>query len=469
MLDQSERTAILALHERGLSRRAIAKAMGISRDAVDRVIASGSAEVPPLERSEKAEAYHQKIVELVSLCEGNLVRVHEEIAQEGCELSYPALTAYCRRHGLSSEPKPRAGSYRFDAAEEMQHDTSPHRLRIGGSEKIAQCASLVFCYSRMKFVQYYPSFDRFHAKVFLTEALEYFGGSCKRCMVDNTSVIRLKGTGRDMVPAAEMAAFAERFGFEFAAHEVGDVNRSAHVERRFHHVENNFLAGRTFGDYGDLNVQATAWCDRDNARYRRRLRASPRDLFGHEHRFINALPQWYPEVYELYHRIVDVEGYVTVDTNRYSVPADIPVGRQVEARKKKDRVDIYLGPRLVASHPRLLERLARRVSDPAHRPHRRKREEKGLREKKIVLEQAPELAAYLAGLEKRGPGSTIARLRRLVSMLREYPREPLVAAIRQAEHYGLFDLERVERMLLARIAGSYFRFQDDTQGDPDAE
>ena len=32
---------------------------------------------------------------------------------------------------------------------------------------------------------------------------------------------------------AEMAAFAERFGFVFAAHEKGDANRSARVEPPF--------------------------------------------------------------------------------------------------------------------------------------------------------------------------------------------------------------------------------------------
>jgi hypothetical protein len=36
--------------------------------------------------------------------------------------------------------------------------------------------------------------------VFLTDALHYNGGSCKSCMIDNTHVIVLRGTGREMVP-----------------------------------------------------------------------------------------------------------------------------------------------------------------------------------------------------------------------------------------------------------------------------
>jgi hypothetical protein len=452
-----------------LSNRAIAKALGVSRDSVERVIESGTAEVPRLERSEKAGPYHERIIELISTCEGNLVRVHEELGQEGCELSYPALTAYCRRHGLGKEPEPRAGQYHFEPGEEMQHDTSPHRVEISEGRKIAQCASLVLCYSRMKFIQYYPNFDRFHCKVFLTDGLAYFEGSCGRGMIDNTSVVVLKGSGSTMVPVPEMEAFARRYGFTFVAHEIGDANRSAHVERRFHHVENNFLAGRKFKDYGDLNRQAIAWCDKDNTRYRRRLRASPRDLFARERRLLKALPPWCPEVYELYHRIVDVEGYVCVDTNRYSVPIGIPVGRQLEVRKLKERVDIYEGPRIVATHPRLIERLGKRVTNAEHRPRRERRQPKGHREKEIILKEAPELASYVTQLQRRGPGSTTARLRRLLSMVREYPRKPLAGAIAEAERYGLFDLERVERMVIARIAGNYFRLGYDDLGDPHAE
>ena len=96
----------------------------------------------------------------------------------------------------------------------------------------------------------YPRFDRFACKVFLTDALRYVGGACKSCMIDNTHVVVLRGTGREMVPVPEMEAFAERYGFRFHAHEKGDANRSARVERPFHFIENNFLAGRTFAELG---------------------------------------------------------------------------------------------------------------------------------------------------------------------------------------------------------------------------
>ena len=74
--------------------------MGISRAAVREVLRSNSTAVPEVQRAEKAEPHRQQILELFDKCKGNLVRVHEELAAAGAELSYPMLTAFCRRHGI---------------------------------------------------------------------------------------------------------------------------------------------------------------------------------------------------------------------------------------------------------------------------------------------------------------------------------------------------------------------------------
>src|SRR5207247_1980755 len=132
MLDQQKRTAILELHRQGLGPRAIARAMGIGRGTVRKVIRSGSAAVPHLVRAEKAEPHRQRILELYASCKENLVRVHEELLAEGVTVSYPALTAFCRRQGIGQPEKIPAGRYLFEPGQEMQHDTSPHEIDLGG-------------------------------------------------------------------------------------------------------------------------------------------------------------------------------------------------------------------------------------------------------------------------------------------------------------------------------------------------
>src|SRR5215211_5212956 len=226
----------------------------------------------------------------------------------------------------------------------MQHDTSPHELELAGKKRKVQTASAVLCYSRMLFFQCSPTFRRFDCKVFLTDALRYMGGATARVMIDNTHVVVLRGSGGDMVPAPEMAAFGERFGFRFVAHAIGNANRSARVERPFWFIENNFLAGRAFSGWEDLNRQARQWCDRVNATYKKHIRAVPRELFAVERLRLKPLPAWIPEVYRLHPRTVDVEGYVSVNSIRYSVPVAW-IGHRVEVRETRDKIEIEMDAR----------------------------------------------------------------------------------------------------------------------------
>ena len=394
------------------------------------------------------------------------MRVHEELTASGAPLSYQALTAFCRRHGIGQAPPVAAGQYHFGPGEEMQHDTSPHELELAGKKRKVQTASAVLCYSRMLFFQCSPTFQRFDCKVFLTAALGYFAGAPGRVMIDNTHVVVLRGTGREMVPVPEMAAFAERFGFHFVAHAIGDANRSARVERPFSFIENNFLAGRTFASWEDLNQQARQWCDKVNSTYKKHLRAVPRELFAVERLHLQPLPAWIPEVYRLHPRLVDIEGYVALHTNRYSVPLDW-IGRRVEVRETQDKIEIQLDPRHLVTHRRIAEAEHQRVTLAEHRPPRGQ----GLPrpdphpEEKAVLAAVPEIADYLATLKQRGRKVLTLALRQLLRLVREYPREPLLAAVREAARYGLYDLDRLERMILRRVAREYFLLKDGTGGE----
>jgi hypothetical protein len=385
------------------------------------------------------------------------VRVHEELTAAGAVLSYQALTAFCRRHGIGQTPVVPSGRYHFEPGVEMQHDTSPHRVEIDGRKQLAQTASAVLCYSRMLYFQINPTFQRFDCKVFLSDALQYVSGVPERVMIDNTHVVVLRGTGREMVAVPEMEAFGERFGFRFVAHEVGDANRSARVERPFSFIENNFLAGRTFTSWEDLNRQAREWCDRVNATYKKHIRAIPRELFAVERTHLKPLPVWIPEVYRLHARIVDVEGYVSVNSIRYSVPV-VWIGRNVEVRETRNGIEIQLDARNIVRHARVVGPEQQRVTWPEHRPPRGQ----GLRrnqthpEELAIVQAIPEIGEYVAALKQKGRKVVALALRQLLRLVKEYPREPLLAAVREAAQYGLYDLDRLERMILRRVARDYF-------------
>ena len=470
MLDQTTRQTILALRDAGHGTRAIARALQISRGAVRAVLRDGHASPPTLVRAEKAEPHRDEILALYTSCKGNLVRVHEELLAQGLvTLSYPALTAFCRKHGIGYEaPKP-SGRYHFDPGQEMQHDTSPHVAYIDGAERKVQTASLVLCHSRVMFFQLYPRFTRFDCKVFLTDAVQYVGGACRDCMIDNTHVVVLRGTGKAMVPVPEMEAFARRLHFTFIAHEKGDANRSARVERPFDFIERNFLAGRKFADFADANCQARAWCDKVNAKFRRSLHTSALELFAAEKPALRPLPLWIPEVYVLHQRIVDLEGFIHIDSHTYSVPYQL-VGKAVEVRETKDKIRVFIGPREVAVHDKAIATIKQRRTLAEHRPPRGHFAAQviPLPEERELADAGAPFAEYAVTLKKRVGSRWPIALRRLAQMRRDYPTAPLTTAIESAAHYGLYDLDRLERMILKNVATAYFIVPADRE-DPDAE
>jgi hypothetical protein len=205
------------------------------------------------------------------------------------------------------------------------------------------------------------------------------------------------------------------------------------VERPFWFIENNFLAGRTFSSWEDLNRQAREWCDKVNSTYKKHLRAVPRELFALERLRLKPLPGWIPEVYRLHQRMVDVEGYVSLNSNRYSVPVDW-IGRRVEVRETKDKVELQLDVRKVVAHARIAEAEYQRVTLAEHRPPRGLRIPRPDRhpEEKAILEAAPELAGYVAAMKQHGRKTIMLALRQLLRLVREYPREPLLAAVQEA-------------------------------------
>jgi transposase len=204
------RNAVRTLQAQGRTLREISRLLKLSRNTVRRILRHTDAaaqEAGPFDAAtrDRLESTFERVG-------GNAVRIQEILADEhGLMLPYSTLTRWVRQAGLRTPPQ-RAGEYRFEPAEEMQHDTSPHQVSVGAKTVKAQCASLVLAYSRRIFARYYPRFTRFEGKHFLLEAARFMDGVCPLCIIDNTSVIIARGSGPDAVMAAEMAAFASALG-----------------------------------------------------------------------------------------------------------------------------------------------------------------------------------------------------------------------------------------------------------------
>ncbi len=94
---------------------------------------------------------------------------------------------------------------------------------------------------------------------------------------------------------------------------------------------------------------------------------------------------------------------------------------------------------------------------PEHRPPRSEKvfaRDAPSPEERELSRGGEEVISYVALLKRRG--RSLRALRRLAAMMRDYPREPLLAAVRIATHYGLDDMDRLERLVLRHVAGDFF-------------
>ena len=66
------------------------------------------------------------------------------------------------------------------------------------------------------------------------------------------------------------------------------------------------------------------------------------------------------------------------------------------------------------------------------------------------------LDQYVRAIKKHHNRVARRKLKQLVDLKNTYPIDAFKKAIKKAQHYGLYDLSRLEHMILTNIAGDFF-------------
>jgi hypothetical protein len=434
---------------KGASRRDISSRLGLSRNAVAAILAQGG-DAPHIVRRYKVPLDAELLERLYGECDGYAQRVHEKLVEEHrIEVPYSTLTRRLRELDISTQPSQRCAHVPDQPGAEMQHDTSPYTVTIGGA-RVSVIASLLYLrYSKRRYLRFYRRFNRFRMKCFFHEALVFWGYAAPLCIIDNTNLARLSGSGKSARITPEMEAFGRRYAFRFECHEIGHADRKAGEERSFRTVETNFFPGRTFETFEDLNGQAHQWATvRMEKRPQTKARIVPAEAFLQEKPHLVAVPEGLPAPYLAHTRAIDQYGYVAFDRNYYWVPGE---GRgEAQVLEYADRLEIYQGRKLGCSYRLPADGVRNQrfspegMPKPQHGPRNCKRptaeEEARLR----VL--SPSVAAYLdKTLAPRG----IQRhqfVRKLFGMSRRMTTDLFVRSVERALRYGVGDLETIERI-----------------------
>jgi transposase len=455
MIEADKRKAIFLLHQEGMPLREIARRLHVSRNTVGVVIAQGG-QLPKRVRSAKQKIDSQLLQHLYDQCGGWIQRMHEKLAEEqGIEVKYSTLTRMLRQSGISKSRQSRCSQVPDEPGAEMQHDTTVYRLKLGEQPHRVVASLLYLRYSKRRYLKFYRCFNRFQMKCFLHEALTYWGYVPRQCIIDNTNLARLRGTGAQALIVPEMEAFASQYDFQFRCHEKGHSDRKAGEERSFWTVETNFLAGRSFLNFNDLNHQAFQWATvRMEHRPQGKVKLIPVKAFEHERRYLSQLPAHLPAPYQLHERGTDQYGYAAFEGNYYWVPG---LERQeVKILQYSDRLKIYLDRECLAEYPLPADGVTNQRFSPPGLPtppcQPNNRRYPSTEEEKRLRALDPELSRYLDFVLESKTVQRHLFLRRLLALSQRMTLELFVKSVQRAYRYRITSLQTIERIALLHLA-----------------
>jgi transposase len=449
MIDPDKRNAIFQLHTEGMHLREISRRLHVSRKTARKIVQQ-QGRMPDTVRKDKIEIDPELLRRLYTECRGWAERVHERLQEEeGIRVGYSTLTRMLRDLGLSKSLSTRCDRVPDEPGVEMQHDTTEYHVRLADQVTRVIASLLYLRYCKRRYLRFYRVFNRFVMKCFLHEALMFWGYSAGRCIIDNTNLARLRGTGKHAVIAPEMAEFSNRYGFEFICHALRHSNRKAGNERSFWTVETNFLPGRSFQSLEDLNEQGRQWAtERMEQRPVGKTRLIPAKAFEFERDFLTELPKHIPAPYQVHQRGTDQYGYAHFNANFYWVPGT--KREQVKVFQYADHLKIFLRHSCVAEYPLPPDGVKNeRFSPPGqptprYQPQNRKRE--ATEEDKRLRAMGEEVTQYLS-YALSTPGIQRHRFtRQLFALSRQVPQLVFVQTVQRALRYRVVELEMLRRI-----------------------
>ena len=378
-LKMAEKQAILALHERGWSRRRIARELGVHRETVGRYVdgsggskpAGGtgnaplgsapqagpeSANAPPGSTTLEAEAADSKPASapgnaplgsnrqrgpvsaaepwratIIDMLDGGLTarRIFQDlIAEQGYSGSYWSIRRLVRRLGHGT-PLP---FRRMECApgDEAQVDFGSGAPVVGtdGKRRRTHVLRVVLSCSRKGYSEavYRQSTDDF--LLCLENAFIHVGGVPRTLVIDNLKAAVKRADWFDPELNPKIASFCQHYGIAILPTKPYTPRHKGKVERGVGYVQDNALKGRSFTSLEEQNRYLLNWeMTVADTRIHGTTRQQVGKMFAElEKPNLSPLPASRFACFQEAKRIVHRDGHVEVSRAYYSVPVEY-VGR----------------------------------------------------------------------------------------------------------------------------------------------
>jgi transposase len=456
---------IVTLASQGMSRRAIARSLGISRNTVRLVLDVHSEQrmrehsalpVPATRapRERKVDPYRTRIAALMErFPDITAQRVFEILVDEGFDGGYSAVKDYLRLTRPKRKPAPSLVTPVYGPGEMGESDWSPYEVRFAnGTKSIVQALSYVLVYSTRKCFGLYES-NGLHALMDGHElAFARFEGCAAECKYDSQKPVVLRWEGHQPIYNPRFLAFSSYYEFRPVAVRRGHPNDKPRTERSFWEMERSFLNGREFRDLADMRAQLTHWLD-TIVDHRKRDRSTALERFAEERAHLRQLPRHPYDTARVVYRLCSIDGFVAWDGNRYAVPYDY-VTDIVPVRITQHELFVYAADlRCVARHE-LGPRGAGLSLDPAGlHPQPRRQSPIDLDQVHVAFVNMGDNSARFFRMMSLGSPRVWGAQARQILLLRErYTTEQVDAALGHAARYGALGFASVERILAARVS-----------------
>jgi len=273
----------------------------------------------------------------------------------------------------------------------------------------------------------------------------------KKIMVDNLkSAVLSRIIGQAPVFNPRYFDFAKHYGFDITPCNVRAGNEKGRVENAVGYVKKNFLNGLDIPDFSSIHPSSRLWLDSvANVRIHGETHKRPLDLFEEERPYLNNLPLNPFDVATVYQARASSQFRVTLDSNRYSVPAEY-AGERLTLKAYPDRLLVYKDEKLIARHVRSYDRY-KDFEDPDHPKallaQRRKARDQKLYMRFLTLSPKAEQYYLMLAQKRLNPKH---HLQKIVALSEIYNPDAVARAIEDALYFQAFSSEYIANILESR-------------------
>jgi len=452
MIDYQTFCQIHDHHDRqGLTIAQTARALGLHPETVSKWVKRERFEArAPASRASRLDPFKDEVVRMLEAHPYSAQQVFQRLREAGYGGGLTIVKAY-----VAKVRPPRREAFlklAFAPGECAQVDWGEYgSIQVGSTRRRLSFFVLVLAYSRRLYVQFTVSQTMEHFLACHEQAFAAMEGVPTKIMVDNLrSAVLQRLAGCAPVFNPRYLDFSRHWGFEIAACAPGRGNEKGRAENAVGYIKKNLLAGLELSQFSAINPAAQIWLDTvANVRVHGETHRRPIDLYQEERSHLRPLNPMPYDIGRIETARVCKQFRVTLDTNRYSVPARY-VGARVTLKAYPERVCIYWRDQLIARHARCYDR-HQDIEDPDH-AKALVAQRANAREQRLwlrFLALSPNAQRYYEGLEQRRANAR-HHVRKIVALADIYGTEAVERAIEDALVFAAFSCEYIANLLEMR-------------------